>query len=82
MLTNSGDSDTLISTMTELQYLDAISAPRVDPTRQGKRVMITRPWEANDEVDVLEEVENFRTEKKGATEGAKGGSSKIKVEVD
>lgn len=32
----------LFSAMTKQQYLDALSAPRIDPTKQGKKVMVNR----------------------------------------
>jgi hypothetical protein len=38
--------------MTERQYLDTISAPRIDPIYQGQRVMLSRPWQSDDEDDV------------------------------
>ncbi|SLM39461.1 DNA-directed RNA polymerase III subunit Rpc5 [Lasallia pustulata] len=44
----------LISTMTNEEWLDAISAPRVDPTRLGKKVMMTM---GSDECDTSTDAE-------------------------
>jgi len=33
----------LKSAMTDDEYLDAFSAPRIDPTRMGKKVLMTKP---------------------------------------
>ena len=41
----------LVSAMTKQQYLDALSAPRVDPTKQGKKVMMNRPHSNNESSD-------------------------------
>ena len=37
--------------MTKQQYLDALSAPRVDPTKQGKKVMMNRPHSDDESSD-------------------------------
>jgi hypothetical protein len=55
MLAGPDQATNLVSSMTESQYLDAISAPRIDPTRQGKRVMISRQWEEGTEEAIVEE---------------------------
>ena len=39
----------LLSAMTREQYLDAISAPRIDPTKQEKKFMMTKPFEDSDD---------------------------------
>ncbi|MCJ1288029.1 hypothetical protein MMC26_007382 [Xylographa opegraphella] len=41
----------LVSAMTKQQYLDALSAPRVDPTKQGKKVMMNRPHSDDESSD-------------------------------
>ena len=35
------DAPQLVSTMTNTQWLDAISCPRVDPIKQGKKVFMS-----------------------------------------
>ncbi|MCJ1249852.1 hypothetical protein MMC30_007078 [Trapelia coarctata] len=40
VLNKESQGTTLVSAMTKQQYLDAVSAPRVDPTNQGKKVKI------------------------------------------
>jgi hypothetical protein len=60
----------LVSAMTRQQYLDAVSAPRVDPTKQGKKIMISRPTDeesSDDSNDETEAGKNARS-KKGAKE--------------
>ena len=37
-------STQLVSSLTVQQYLDAISAPRVDPTFQGRKIMSNNDW--------------------------------------
>ena len=37
-------SNRLVSSLTAQQYLDAISAPRVDPTYQGRKIMSNNDW--------------------------------------
>ena len=41
----------LVAAMTKQQYLDALSAPRVDPTKQGKKVMMNRPHSDDESSD-------------------------------
>ena len=43
-LNKEAQGNTLISAMTPLQYLDAISCPRVDPSNMGKKIMSTNDW--------------------------------------
>lgn len=52
----------LISEMTNEQYLDAISCPRIDPTNQGAKVM-TRPGAEDDFSSEEEEVNANQTER-------------------
>ena len=37
--------------MTNAQYLDAVSAPRIDPSNQGKKVMMDRPHDDDETTD-------------------------------
>lgn len=65
-----GTAPQLISTMTNEEYLDAISAPRVDPTRLGKKVMMTKPSdESETSTDAeSEDEEEDETEEEGNDE--------------
>lgn len=58
-----------MSTMTKQQYLDAISAPRVDPTKQGRKVIINTSHidESSDEAS-----EDEKPVKKGKKKETKG----------
>ena len=47
----------LVSAMTKQQYLDALSAPRVDPTKQGKKVIVSGPHSEDDSSDEVPEGE-------------------------
>ena len=42
----------LISAMTKVQYLDAISAPRVDPVQLGSKVMRSKLYEDEGDSDL------------------------------
>ena len=42
-LKDTKDASHLRSTMTDDEYLDAFSAPRIDPTRMGRKVLMTKP---------------------------------------
>ena len=67
---NVGTAPQLISTMTNEEYLDAISAPRIDPTRLGKKVMMTKPSdESETSTDAeSEDEEEDETEEEGDDE--------------
>ncbi|MCJ1477642.1 hypothetical protein MMC13_006315 [Lambiella insularis] len=53
----------IVSRMTKHQYLNALSAPRVDPTKQGKKVMIYRPQANDDSSDEATGAENSLNKK-------------------
>ena len=57
MLDSEFQGSKLVSAMTKQQYLDALSAPRVDPTKQGKKVMMSRPHSDDDSSDEVKEGE-------------------------
>ena len=67
----------LISTMTNEQYLDAISAPRIDPTSLGRKVMMTKPTEdretSTDEDSDEEEEDESEEDEGGEDEVAHSG---------
>lgn len=44
-------STRLLSAMSSRQYIDAISAPKLDPTAQGRRVMMSRRWSTDEDSD-------------------------------
>lgn len=85
ILADTDASANLVSAMTERQYLDAISAPRIDPFRQGKRVIINRPWTDEKGEGILEEGEPATivgSTPRTAAESSKSGPAKFKVETD
>ena len=49
MLADEGKGRTLVASLTSAQYLDAISAPRVDPAAQGEKVMVGKAGDSGDE---------------------------------
>ena len=49
VLADEGKGRSLVAALTPAQYLDAISAPRVDPTDLGKKVVLSRGGESGDE---------------------------------
>ncbi|MCJ1403513.1 hypothetical protein MMC11_006736 [Xylographa trunciseda] len=66
-------STQLVSAMTKQQYLDALSAPRVDPTKQGKKVMMNRPHSDNESSDeATGDEDNARQTKETSTTKNKG----------
>lgn len=50
-MSNHHKGTTLISAMSDIQYLDSLSAPRIDPARQGKKVMMNRPHSDGEDSD-------------------------------
>ena len=66
--------------MTKEQYMDAISAPRLDPTRKGKKIMTSEmPSESgSSEGDVDEERNGNREDEEKDDEGDEdaGGEEK------
>ena len=56
--------------MTKQQYLDAVSAPRVDPTNQGKKVKIGTPH--------IDESSDETNEEEKPTKKGKGKAKDIK----
>ena len=57
----------LVSTMSERQYLDAISAPRIDPINQGKNVKISRNWSPDNEEGELSSTTDEDSDEGGRT---------------
>lgn len=80
---NSPDASHLVSAMTESQYLDAISAPRIDATRQGKRVMISRQWEGKIEEDEINKKPvDVSAGGSGNIKSSRAGGTRTKMELD
>jgi len=61
----------LVSAMTKRQYLDAVSAPRVDPTSQGKKVRIGTSH-IDESSDAASEEEKPVSKGKGKAKDTKG----------
>lgn len=65
--------------MTEEQYLDAISAPRIDPINQGKKVMMSRPWSSSGDEGILEstdeEIDSGEEDQPGSKASIRGSVS-------
>jgi hypothetical protein len=90
---NTENEPKLISAMSNLEYLDAISAPRHDPTRPGKKAMMTRvksmesepetgnteneTTEAAEESDILVRSSPEKTKVKGKKKSKAKKSSRI-----
>ena len=70
----------LKSTMTDDEYLDSFSAPRIDPTRMGRKVMMTKPKpessETSDDEDSLPEEDNGDWEDEDGGDQAEGDEDK------
>ena len=49
MLADEGKGRTLVAALTPTQYLDAISAPKVDPTALGSKVLLSKAGDSGDE---------------------------------
>lgn len=63
--------------MTNEEYVDAISAPRVDPTRLGKKVMMTKPSgesETSTDAEPEDEEEDETEEEEGEVQAEDEGS--------
>ena len=75
MLADDAKGHGLVAALTPGQYLDAISAPRVDPTDLGKKVVLPRGGHSGDESSDVEEVVEVKVEDKKES-GNKGKSKK------
>ena len=70
-----------MSAMTKQQYLDALSAPRVDPTNQGRKVMISKPHFVDESSDEASEEEKPTTRGKGKVIKGEGKTKEDEVEI-
>ena len=69
MLADEGKRRTLVAELTPTQYLDAISAPKMEPTALGNKVLLRREGDSGDE---SEEVVEVKEEEDVSTSKAKG----------
>ena len=71
----------LVSAMTNEQYLDAISAPRIDPSNTGEKIMMSTPHD-DDETSDEESVESGFEENRVSEEENEDEDDNEAIEVD
>ena len=72
----------LVSAMTNEQYLDAISAPRIDPSNTGKKVMMSTPHDDDETSDEESDEESEYEEGRVNEEENEDEDDSDAVEVD